>query len=77
MLQVIFTQSFNTAMLPSEWMMANVCQVFKKGSRTNTSKYRPISLTSVCSKTMEQIIYHSVMQHLKLKQRSNRKPTWF
>ena len=53
-------------MLPSDWVMANVCPVFKKGSRTNTSNYRPISLTFVCSKTIEHIIYHSVVQHLNL-----------
>jgi len=45
--------------------MANVCPVYKKGSFTNSSNYRPISLTSVCSKTMEHmLIYHSVIEHL-------------
>jgi len=29
-LQVIFTQSLDTAILPSQWLMANVCPVFKK-----------------------------------------------
>ena len=38
--------------------------LYKKGTRTSSSNYRPISLTSVCSKTMEHIIYHSVMEHL-------------
>jgi len=28
------------------------------------SNYRPISLTSICAKTMEHIIYHSIMDHL-------------
>ena len=27
--------------------------------------YRPISLTSVCCKVMEHIIYHSIMSHLE------------
>ena len=35
-LQVIFTQSLNTAMLISDWLMANICPVFKKGSSFNT-----------------------------------------
>ena len=65
-LQVIFTQSLDTGILqvPSDWLMANVCPVFKKGNHTSTANYRPISLTSVCSKTMEHIIYHSIMNHL-------------
>ena len=63
-LQVIFTQSLDTGIQPSDWLMANVCPVFKKGNRTSTANYRPISLTSVCSKTMEHIIYHSIMNHL-------------
>ena len=35
-LQVIFTQSLDTGILPSDWLMANVCPVFKKGNRTST-----------------------------------------
>ena len=29
------------------------------------SNYRPISLTSVCSKVMEHVIFHSIMEHLQ------------
>ena len=51
-------------MLPSDWLKDNVCPVFKKGNRTHASNYHPISLTSICCKTMEHIIYHSAIQHL-------------
>ena len=63
-LQVIFMQSLDTGVLPSDWLKANVCPVFKKGNQTHASNYRPISLTSICCKTMEHIIYHSIIQHL-------------
>ena len=63
-LRVIFTQSLHTATLPSDWLQANICPVYKKGSRTNASNYRPISLTSTCSKIMEHILYHSIMEYL-------------
>ena len=43
---------------------SNVCPVFKKGNQTHASNYRPISLTSICCKTIEHIIYHSIIQHL-------------
>ena len=63
-LQVIFTQSLNTGSLPSDWLQAIICPVFKKGNRTSASNYWPISLTSTCSKVMEHILYHSIMSHL-------------
>ena len=38
-LQVIFTQSLDTGILPSDWLMSNVCPVYKKGSHTNASEF--------------------------------------
>jgi len=46
-LQVIFTQSMDTGTLPTDWLMANVCPVFKIGNQTHASNYRPISLKSI------------------------------
>ena len=34
-LQLIFTQSLNTGQLPSDWLKANICPVFKKGNISN------------------------------------------
>ena len=64
MLKVIFARSLSTGVLPSDWQKANICPIFKKGRRDQTSNYRPISLTSICSKVMEHIIFHSIMTHL-------------
>ena len=63
-LQVICTQSYQTGILPSDWLTANIVPVYKKGDKSSPTNYRPISLTSVCCKTMEHIIYHSIMDHL-------------
>ena len=63
-LQVIFTQSMNSGTLPDDWLSANITPVYKKNDRANVSNYRPISLTAICCKVMEHIIYHSVMEHL-------------
>ena len=65
-LQIIFTQSLTTGVLPPDWLSANICPVYKKGSRSSPCNYRPISLTPICSKIMEHIIYHSIMNHLNL-----------
>ena len=57
-------QSLNTGNIPSDWLLANVTPVYKKGSKDLPTNYHPISLTSICSKVMEHIIYHSIMSHL-------------
>ena len=57
-------QSLNTGELPSDWLTAHICPVFKKGNRSAPSNYRPISLTSSCCKIMEHIIFHSIMDHI-------------
>ena len=63
-LQVIFTQSMNSGSLPDDWFSTNITPVYKKNDRANVSNYRPISLTAICCKVMEHIIYHSVMELL-------------
>ena len=60
----IFTQSISTGTLPSAWTKANVAAIYKKGSRTDPANYRPVSLTSVCCKIIEHVIFSHVMRHL-------------
>ena len=43
-----------------------VTLIFKKGDKSEQANYRPISLTSICCKTMEHIIHSQVMQHLDI-----------
>jgi len=64
-LEIIFKQSLNSGVLPSDWLSANICPVFKKGNRDIPSNYRPISLTSSCCKIMEHVIFHSIMDHVQ------------
>ena len=54
-----------TGTLPSDWRNANITPVFKKGNTHTASNYRPVSLTSVCCKTLEHIICHHIMKHLE------------
>ena len=41
-----------------------VTLIFKKGDKSDPANYMPISLTSICCKTMKHIIHSQVMQHL-------------
>ena len=63
-LQVIYQSSLDTGELPLDWKHALVSPVYKKGSRSSPSNYRPISLTCVLCKTLEHIIYSNIMSHL-------------
>ena len=63
-LQRIFQKSLNSGKVPEDWKTANVVAIFKKGDRKIPSNYRPVSLTCVCCKTLEHIVFHSVMEHV-------------
>ena len=63
-LQLIFNQSLTSGNLPDDWLTANITPIFKKGNRLSPLNYRPISLTAVCCKVLEHIIYHHIMEHL-------------
>ena len=60
----LFRRSINDAKLPDSWKLANVTPIFKKGSKTIPSNYRPISLTSVLCKMLEKIIKLAILSHL-------------
>ena len=63
-LQVIFTQSYQTGNLPQDWLSANIVAIFKKGNKNTPANYRPVSLTCVTTKLMEHIVFHSIMDHI-------------
>ena len=60
----LFNLSLSTSLLPSAWTKANVSPIFKKGNRHHAENYRPVSLTSVLSKTLEHIVYSNILKHL-------------
>jgi len=45
---LIFRKSLKFGTLPTDWKLAEVTAVHKKGSKSDSGNYRPISLTSVC-----------------------------
>lgn len=60
----IFNSSMNSGTLPSDWKLANISPVFKKGNKCEVKNYRPISLTSIICKIMEKIIKDKIVKHL-------------
>ena len=61
---MIFNSSLQTGVVVTDWKMANVTPVFKKGSKSSPSNYRPISLTSIPGKLMERILQGAILNHL-------------
>ena len=59
-LTLIYKASLNQGKLPSDWKRAFVVPIFKKGSQTDPSNYRPISLTCICCKLLEHIISSAI-----------------
>ena len=65
-LYLIFKASLAVGSLPSQWKYSDVVPIFKKGSRYEAINYRPISLTSICSKTLERIIADHIIDFLSI-----------
>ena len=63
-LSLVFVASLHQGVVPQDWKLALVTPLFKKGSRSEPSNHRPISLTCIYSKLLEHIIHTSVMTHL-------------
>uniref|UniRef100_A0A8B9CU89 Reverse transcriptase domain-containing protein n=1 Tax=Anser brachyrhynchus TaxID=132585 RepID=A0A8B9CU89_9AVES len=64
-LSIIYRQSWLSGEVPVDWRLANVTPIYKKGQRVDPGNYRPVSLTSVPGKLMEQIILSVITLHLQ------------
>ena len=60
----LFIESIKTGEIPKDWRDAIVTPLFKKGSRSDISNYRPVSLTCNVCKVLEKIIKMNMVEHL-------------
>ena len=63
-LLIIFNKSLQQSKYPSNWTIAHVIAIFKKGDKSLPSNYRPISLIICVGKLMERIVYKHVYNRL-------------
>ncbi|NWT77802.1 LIN1 transcriptase, partial [Lanius ludovicianus] len=64
-LSIIYQETWPIGKVPDDQKLANVTPVYKKGRKEDPGNYRPVSLTSVPGKVMEQFILSAIMQHLQ------------
>ena len=63
-LATVFNLSIEEGVVPLEWKEANIIPLFKKGSRSKSENYRPVSLTSVVCKLLERLIKDHLVDFL-------------
>ena len=56
-LSYIFNKSLRDGIFPAQWKVANIVPVHKKGSKTATENYRPISILCIFEKIFERIVH--------------------
>ena len=63
-LTFIINNSLESGVFPRSWKIAKVIPLFKnKGSKTDKTKYRPVSLLKATSKVVEFIVNKEVLSY--------------
>ena len=61
---MIFNASLSQGQVPNQWKSVYVKPIYKCGSKTEASNYRPITLNSITCKVLESIVQNTIMTHL-------------
>ncbi|KFO87399.1 hypothetical protein N320_09097, partial [Buceros rhinoceros silvestris] len=62
---IIYQQSWLTSEVPADWRLANVTPIYKKNQKEDPGNSKPVRLTSVPGKVMEQIILSAITWHVQ------------
>ena len=60
----IFNKIISMGIYPTDWKLAKVTPIFKKGKKDEMNNYRPISVISVVAKIFEKLIFEQLYEYL-------------
>ena len=63
----IFISSIKNGIFPDVWKTASVSPIHKSGSKSDLNNYRPISVTSVFARMIEQLAHDQLSEFLTVK----------
>ncbi|KFV85509.1 hypothetical protein N308_10173, partial [Struthio camelus australis] len=64
-LSILLERSWRSGEVPEDWKKADVTLVFQKDKEEKPGNYRPVSLTSIPEKLMEQLLLEVLTKHVE------------